>query len=171
MHGCALVRTFAILDGRTLARLVRTNRLKTGRPSLPGVLDWIICCRSACISCCFLYCDRIWGGTLGLPFFMSKNRDPPASLDFDDDGAQTTTDPPKDDTLDDAECNVCCWVVQAVAMAASRLADTSRFTIGPCFRITTLLVQRACFLPKVSLAGDGEVTGVVMSLRSTHSAG
>jgi hypothetical protein len=144
--------------------LVRTNRLKTGRPSLPGLLDWIICCRRACISCCFLYCDLIWGGTLGLPFFMSRNLAPPAAAfdDDSDDGAHTTTDPPNDDTRDDA-CS-CCWVVQAVTTAARRLTDTSRFNISPCFRIMQLFHQ-----------GEGEDEGGgdsgEVEQSSIHSAG
>jgi hypothetical protein len=82
---------------RTLARLVRTNKLKTGKPSALGFVAAIICSRMAIISCCLAYCDRICGGTLALPFFM-VNR-----AAFDDDRAVShrpviNTEPPNDET-------------------------------------------------------------------------
>jgi hypothetical protein len=50
--------------------LVRTNKLKMGRPSTPGWFAADICSRIAANSCCCLYWVRIWTGTFGLPFFI-----------------------------------------------------------------------------------------------------
>jgi hypothetical protein len=57
---------------RTFCRLVRTNKLNTGNPSSVGLDAAIISRCIDAISCCFRYCPRIWTGTLGFPFFISK---------------------------------------------------------------------------------------------------
>ncbi len=87
---------------RTFARLVRTNKLKTGNPSLPGFVAAIICSRMAIISCCLAYCDRICGGTLALPFFMvqqSTDRACGRGSTAVDGRPVISTVPPNDDTL------------------------------------------------------------------------
>ena len=78
----------------TLPLLVRTNKLKTGRPSVPGLLAEIICSRMAVISCCLLYIPRICGGTLGFPFFIVIDR----AAAYSGRSAHTRTDPPKAET-------------------------------------------------------------------------
>ena len=79
----------------TFPLLVRTNKLKTGRPSVPGLLAEIICSRMAVISCCLLYIPRICGGTLGFPFFIVIDRAAAFSGRW---SVHTRTDPPNAET-------------------------------------------------------------------------